>query len=155
MMMFLEEKHYKQGEEVGINRKAMDILFYERGQSFNKIISDVKPKPKRKGGRKKDKYREIAESNGISFATYRGRLDLGWTKEEAATKPLHTPMFPEWVKAECKKNGVPDRTLRKRHEQGYPIEWCVLPPNTSFKTLMLNRIEELEGKVKELESQLG
>jgi hypothetical protein len=154
-MMFLEDEHYKQGEDVGLNRKVMDILFYERGQSFDKIISDANFKPKRLPSRKKDKYRELAESNGISFATYRGRLELGWSKEAAATKPIQKSMFPDWVKVECKKNGVPDRTLRKRHEQGYPLEWCVLPPNTSFKTLMLNRIKELENKVKTYESQIS
>jgi hypothetical protein len=185
MMMFLEEKHYREGEKLGIKRSVMDDYFYDREMSFDHIITTLGEKKRKirglncpsyeeladgkyKNGKPIDPYRLKAFENGIKTSTYNHRLKAKWSKERAATQPVDEKLsksamkakrkgvkYPDWVYEELENNGVAYSTFLNRIKLGYPLEWCVLPVETKFKQLMLNRIEELEGKVKELESQLG
>ncbi|PFB24089.1 nucleoside permease [Bacillus cereus] len=72
-------------------------------------------KAHRRRSRKHGKWREIALENGISERTFYSRLKLGWTYQEAATKPPRQKDKAEktWLNI-AKKNGVGYQTFISR-----------------------------------------
>ncbi|WP_179865345.1 hypothetical protein [Bacillus pseudomycoides] len=62
---------------------------------------------------------EIAEKNGISKANVDQRMNLGWTIEEAITKPIRVPFhkkYAEFIKL-AESNGISFLTFRARVEK--------------------------------------
>ncbi|MCI0767380.1 hypothetical protein [Bacillus sp. TL12] len=91
-------------------------------------IEEAITKPIRVTFRQKhDKYVKLAESNGISFITFRARVEThNWNPEEAATKPVMTAkeaaeknnenkrIIPKEIYAKARKNGINNSTLKTR-----------------------------------------
>lgn len=122
-------EQYEIAEKNGIDKKNVD-----QRVNLGWAIEEAITKPIRVSFRQKyAEFIKLAESNGISFLTFRARVEKSnWSPEEAATKPIMTMqdmvkksndkkrIIPKEIYAKAKKNGINPSTLKTRI---FMLEW--------------------------------
>lgn len=89
-MEVLTEQDYRIADENGIERLLVYRRVNECGWSVERAITeDVNEKHRPTGAW--DRWKEIAEENGVSHQLFRTRLSRGKTEEEAAFEPPRKP----------------------------------------------------------------
>ncbi|OKA19964.1 nucleoside permease [Bacillus cereus] len=103
--------------------------------------------PPRGRSRKHGKWKEIALENGIPESTFYNRLQMGWTYQDAATKPARRKgeIEKKWLNI-AKKNGIGYQTFISRiRTQKWDMERAATTP-------VINTGRRCSMKVKEVVS---
>lgn len=114
-----------------------------RGWKVEKAIT-VPVIKKRKRSEEYEKYKKLAEENGINKDTYKCRVQRGWTYKAAATLPLVSSVesiakinkkkertIPEHIVKLAKSNGICYSTLRSRIQMGVQMNEAATKPVTT------------------------
>lgn len=104
---YVTPEEYAAAEEVGISPAMLDRRIREQGWSKEKAMTTP---PRKLTDRKQ--WRSVAEKNGIAYQTFMSRINLGWSMERAATKPLQTP---EEIRENARKATECNRVLPKKY----------------------------------------
>ncbi|MEK4640376.1 nucleoside permease [Bacillus sp. FSL W8-0519] len=116
-------------ESNGISYKTAYARIVDMGMSVEEAIT-TPLKPHRGRIRKHGKWKETALENGIPERTFYNRLRLGWTYQDAATKPVRRKgeIEKKWLDI-AKNNGIGYHTFLSRiHTQKWDIERAATTP---------------------------
>ncbi|MGF7049129.1 hypothetical protein J2T13_003637 [Paenibacillus sp. DS2015] len=78
-------EEYATAEEIGITPAMLDRRVREQGWPKERAMTT----PPRKIT-DRSRWRYVAEQNGIKYAAFMSRINLGWSEEKAATKPIES-----------------------------------------------------------------
>ncbi|MNW40402.1 hypothetical protein D3C74_175160 [compost metagenome] len=82
---YITPEEYAEAEKIGVKPAMLDRRVREQGWPKERAMTT----PPRKVT-DRSQWRYVAEQNGIRYAAFMSRINLGWTEKEAATKPLQT-----------------------------------------------------------------
>ncbi|MDM5270496.1 nucleoside permease [Bacillus wiedmannii] len=111
----LSQSDYKQAEANGINKNTLRNRVYNCAWDVEEAIT-TPPRKKRVSKKSQSEiWLEIAVKNGMNPNTFYSRLNLGFTPEEAATKPVkQTSEFIKKMAKLAEKNGINYQTFHSR-----------------------------------------
>ncbi|HFR4157289.1 nucleoside permease [Bacillus cereus] len=144
---WLTDEEYARAAANGINRKRLQSRVYDFGwdveEAITASIGTVRHEYKRKHG----DWQKTALKNGINIGTFYSRLKLGWTYQDAATKPPRQKDKTEkaWLNI-AKKNGIGYQTFISRiRTQKWDMERAATTPviNTGRRCSMKDKEEAL------------
>lgn len=122
-MEYLTPEDYKKAEQLGINRKAAYIRFYEYGWSKEEALT----RPLKKRTKFSDADKEAATKNGVSIQLLHERVKRGWDTEKAANTPPRKQSNP--YLAQSRANGITEKTYYSRIKSGWTKEEAsTIPP---------------------------
>lgn len=144
---WLTDEEYARAAANGINRKRLQSRVYDFDwdveEAITASIGTVRHEYKRKHG----DWQKTALKNGINIGTFYSRLKLGWTYQDAATKPPRQKGKTEkaWLNI-AKKNGIGYQTFISRiRTQKWDMERAATTPviNTGRRCSMKDKEEAL------------
>lgn len=135
---YITPEEYQRAAENGVDafnlERRVRLLAWPKEKA---IITPLRKLTDRK------KWREIAEKNGIKYASFMSRINLGWDEETAATKPLQTAeenraqallatekvrKIPREYIQLAAQNGIQSATLHLRIKKGMSFEEAATRP---------------------------
>ncbi|NIA59465.1 nucleoside permease [Bacillus pacificus] len=143
--MFTKEER-EISESNGISYKTAYARIVDMGMSVEEAIT-TPLRPQRGRNRKHGQWKETALENGIPERTFYNRLRLGWTYQNAATKPVRRKgeIEKKWLDI-AKNNGIGYHTFLSRIcTQKWDIERAATTPviNTGRRCSIKDKEETL------------
>jgi len=152
-------EEYAAAAEIGVTPAMLDRRVREQGWPKEQAMTIP---PRKLTDR--SHWRSVAEQNGIMYAAFMSRINLGWSEERAATTPLQSEderreqalkatefirVYPKEFVELAKQNGVPYHTFVNRVKK---LKWdykraAIEPVWNREKTgrLGAQRLREREG----------
>ena len=118
---YITPDDYRIAKENGISEDTLLSRVRKLGWDINKAITE----PVRIKREFTEEEIKVMEENGIDRNTAASRMYLGWTLEEALTRPKkrgRQRIYPEWVYKEADKHGISYTALGNRVRRGMSLE---------------------------------
>ena len=140
---WLTDEEYTRAAANGINRKRLQSRVYDFDWDVEEAITSPIGTVRHEYKRKHGDWQKTALKNGINIRTFYSRLKLGWTYQEAATKPPRQKDKAEktWLNI-AKKNGIGYQTFISRiRTQKWDMERAATTPviNTGRRCSMKDK----------------
>lgn len=142
-MKYLTEDDYQEAEKNGIDRMNAYQRFYKYGWSREEVVT----KPLKTKVSLKSEWEKVAKEKGISYCTFRNRIQLlGWSIEKASnTMPGSAQRKPtkrsgRLTQSEYEiamKNGINKSTVHSRvYRNKWPVHLAItLPVGSKLKNV--------------------
>lgn len=159
---YITPEEYAEAAKNGVKPKTLDRRVRE--MCWDKQRAMTTPPRRQKPRGYYDKWRAIAERNGVKYESFMSRIRSGMDPERAATQPLQTPeelrqsalcaaernrVHPEAYIRMAEKNGIPYATFQYRVKySGWDYERAATEPlwsNQQKGQLGARRLREREG----------
>nr|WP_306474301.1 nucleoside permease [Bacillus pseudomycoides] len=127
---WLTDEEYARAAESGISKSALRRRVYDYGWDLEEALTAPPGSVRHEFERKHEKWLKVALKNGIKSSTFYSRLNLGWSYENAANKPVHKKNKTEknWLEVAL-ENGIRYQTFTSRVRMyGWDLERAATTP---------------------------